>query len=164
MNPTLRNSSPTSSGDPKVIHHSRPSLVWYAGLVSAFWALLLVDLVFRLSRYRRVCSLLVATSPRPDPDKVDIPRARAYGRLVNKAARLLPWVTCLRRSLVVWWMLRWERIPSTLEIGVQTANSTTSHSWVAHHGEVINDAPDIAQHYPLIFSDVLDPEKVVSRS
>lgn len=136
----------------------RPSLLWRLGLAAAFLGLLIVEGMLRLFSYRRVCALLLMTSPHPDPTRADRARALAYGRLVNKAGERLPHITCLRRSLLVWWMLRWARLPSALKIGVKTGGETTSHSWVEHDGIVINDAPEIALLYPIVFSDVLSPE------
>lgn len=114
----------------------------------------------RRCSYRTVCALLLLTSPSPDPAHTDHERARAYGRLVNQAGARLTKITCLRRSLLVWWMLRWARLPSTLKIGVKTSGGLTSHSWVEHDGIIINDAPEIALLYPISFSDALNPEQV----
>ncbi|PJF27237.1 MAG: hypothetical protein CUN53_04820 [Phototrophicales bacterium] len=147
--------SPSQTAQPP-----RPSLLWRLGLAAAFLGLLIVEWLLRLFSYRRVCALLVMTSPRPDASRADRARALAYGRLINKAGKRLPNITCLRRSLLVWWMLRWARLPSVLKIAVKHSGGTTSHSWVEHDGIVINDAPDIALLYPIVFSDVLNPEEL----
>ena len=146
--------------------NSRPrvSLKWRLALVAVFFLLIAVDLGLRLMSYKRLCRWMIAFSPKPDPESVNMERARAYGRLVNKSARALPWVTCLRRSLATWWLMRWANLPSDVRIGVKLkAGDNTSHSWVEHHGEVINDAPNIADLYSINFSDVLDPERVIQQ-
>jgi hypothetical protein len=132
---------------------------WRLGLVVASLLLVAVDLALRLTSYRRLCRLLLLTSPTPDPARVNAAGALAYGRLVNKAA--LPWTTCLRRSLLTWWLMRWGGLPSRVCIGVKLDGGNTSHSWVEHHGQVINDAPEIGELYPIQFSDTLDPSQFV---
>lgn len=149
MQPNLLTSS-TKTPPPRV------SWRWRFGLVIAFLLLVAVDLALRLFSYRRLCRVLLATSPAPNPARVDLEAALAYGRLVNKAAPR--WITCLRRSLVTWWLMRWGGLSSQVCIGVKLDGGNTSHSWVEHHGQVINDAPEIGQLYPIQFSDTLDPD------
>jgi hypothetical protein len=135
---------------------------WRIGLVIGFFAILIVDFGLRLFTYRQLCRFLLVVSPQPNPLYADIKRASDFGRLVNQAGIWLPWATCLRRSLATWWLMRWSGIPSEIRIGVKLMpGDNSSHSWVEHHGEVINDAPNIADFYPVNFSDLLEPEKVV---
>jgi hypothetical protein len=140
----------------------RVSWRWRFGLIFAGLLLLTVDLGLRMFSYRRLCRLLVMTSPNPESARIDLNGALAYGRLVNKAA--LPWTTCLRRSLVTWWLMRWGGLPSQVCIGVKLDGGNSSHSWVEHHGHVINDAPEIGQLYPIQFSDTLDPTQFAQSS
>jgi hypothetical protein len=141
------------------------SIQWRFGLIAAFFLLFVIDASLRLISYKRLCRWLIALSPHPDPARYDLERAYAYGRLVNQAASVIPWITCLRRSLATWWLMRWAHLPSDVCIGVKLVqDDNTSHSWVEHHGEVINDASNIAIFYPINFSDVLDPERIIQPS
>lgn len=135
---------------------------WRIGLAIGFFAILAIDIGLRLITYRQLCKYLLILSPQPDLLRVDIKRAYDFGRLINQAGIGLPWATCLRRSLATWWLMRWSGIPSEIRIGVKLIpGDNSSHSWVEHHGEVINDAANIADFYPVNFSDLLEPEKVV---
>ncbi|NDJ59494.1 MAG: lasso peptide biosynthesis B2 protein, partial [Chloroflexi bacterium] len=135
---------------------------WIIGLIGAWVLLRLVDVGLRVSGYRAVCRVLLATSPQPDDQRRDDDRARAYGRLVNRAGRSFSRSICLRRSLVTWWLLRWNRLPAVIHIAVRPNDSLVSHSWVEHHGVVVNDVPHVAQIYPLSFTDMVDPARVVT--
>lgn len=69
---------------------------------------------------------------------------------VDMAMRNFPFYqpTCLSRSLVLWHMLRRQGTPAELHIGVRKADGDfVAHAWVEHAGQVINDAPDIAERF-----------------
>jgi hypothetical protein len=119
-----------------------------------------VDLGLRRTSYRQVSLWLVRLSPLPQPTKADPRHARAIAYLVGKAAAH-PRVaaSCLRRSLVLWWLLRWWRLPSEIRFGVSLREG---HAWVEHHGEVINDAPDVALRFPITYGESLAPENVAT--
>ncbi len=56
--------------------------------------------------------------------------------------------TCLRKSLLVWWLLREEGIQSQVCFGVRLlGHSLEAHAWVEYHGTVLNDAQDIRVQY-----------------
>lgn len=117
-----------------------------------------VDAGLRWASYKRVHHWLARLSPNPSMSVINIEQAASSGRFVNRvAARRYVQATCLRRSLVLWWLLRWRGIPS----GVQIAfGQQGGHAWVEHDGVVINDAPDVVTRYSLRFGDELVPEKV----
>ena len=71
------------------------------------------------------------------------------GELVNTAAwRGLYDATCLRRSLVLWWLLRRRGIDSALRIGVRMEDGEfMSHAWVEWQDTVLNDTPDVGQRF-----------------
>lgn len=116
----------------------------------------LVDVGLTVFGYRRICRYLLFLSPQPNPSAIQFSVALSTARLVNQvAAQSLDAGVCLRRSLLLWWLLRWRRIPTDLRIGV---NLTGGHAWVEHHGKVINDVPDVAAQYSIIYSDRLTPE------
>jgi hypothetical protein len=136
-------------------------LRWRVGLFVAGGLLMLIDLGLRLIGYRRLCRLLLASSPTPVSSRLAPAEAQAFGRLVNNAALMLPSITCLRRSLATWWLMRWGGLPAQVCIGVRLGDNLASHSWVEHHGQVINDRPEISKLYPVQFSDELDPSQVI---
>jgi hypothetical protein len=117
-----------------------------------------VDIGLNRTTYRQVTWLLLRLSPQPDSNRQDFPHAFATGRLVNLVATN-PKInaTCLRRTLIAWWILRWRGIPSDVRIGI---NMTSGHAWLEHHGSVINDAPDVVVKYPITYADELTPERV----
>lgn len=147
------------------------SLQWRIGLAVAYGLLVLVHWGLRHSSYRRMCRLLLSMSPTPNPSRRDVGRARALGRLVNQAALRYPAATCIRRSLVTWWLMRWSGLPSDLCTGVRfeqmpddepVSRHILGHMWLEHHGAVINDRLDIRSLHALDFSDDLDPLKLLT--
>jgi hypothetical protein len=63
--------------------------------------------------------------------------------LVDGCARVLGLKpTCLRRSLAVQRILRWQGIPTQLQIGVLKHGDTlTAHAWLELDGRILNDHP-----------------------
>ncbi|WP_019499452.1 lasso peptide biosynthesis B2 protein [Pseudanabaena sp. PCC 6802] len=58
------------------------------------------------------------------------------------------WANCLKRSLVLWYLLRRQGIVSDLRIGVQQiAGEVQAHAWVEYQNKVLNDRPNIRQHF-----------------
>lgn len=129
-------------------------------LVRVGIAVLLLLLHAGLTRtsYRRMSKLLIVLSPQPDSTRQDLNRAARLALLVNGVARHPDiQASCLRRTLLAWWLLRWLRLPSDVRIGI---NSSAGHAWLEHHGTIINDRSDVALHYPIIYTEELTPEKM----
>lgn len=122
-----------------------------AALAIASLLLLLVDKSLQYKGYRWTSRWLLYTSPTPNPSTNRLSVARQTARLIDRAAARSE-ASCLRRSLVLWWWLRWKRIPSDILIGV---NPTDGHAWVEHHHTVINDNLDVAERFM-----VLDPSRM----
>ncbi len=55
---------------------------------------------------------------------------------------------CLKRSMVLWWMLRRDGIGGELHIGARKNGlHFEAHAWVELDGKVLNDSPDVHTHY-----------------
>ena len=55
---------------------------------------------------------------------------------------------CLERSLTLWWLLRRDGIDGELHIGARKEDGQLkAHAWVELRGEVLNDSPEIHNHY-----------------
>ena len=123
--------------------------------LQALLLLPLAGLVLRFSRYQSVLSTLQRATPLKDRRSgVDpLPEALRTAKLVNAAAwRGLYDATCLRRSLVLWWLLRRRGIDSNVRIGARKeAGEFYSHAWVEYEDTVLNDAPDVRSRYVVIF-------------
>lgn len=75
--------------------------------------------------------------------------SRQLAWLVSAAARhgFYP-VTCLRQSLLTWWLLRLRGIHSDLRIGVQELDGKLrAHAWIKVHTEIISDGMDIETRF-----------------
>lgn len=76
-------------------------------------------------------------------------RARELARLVSIAARRGPIAaTCLRRALLLHWLLRREGIDAVVRIGVRRGEAgLEAHAWVEHRGRPIDDDASVAERY-----------------
>lgn len=62
--------------------------------------------------------------------------------------------TCLRRSLLLWWLLKREGIVTVLRVGVsREGGALHAHAWVEYLGRPLNDADDIALRFPAFDQD-----------
>ena len=120
--------------------------------VAGAWALLLaVDLGLRALSFRRVLQLLdtcpkhAGTERKGDP----LPLIRRYRRAVEIAARnhLYP-MLCLRRSLVLRWLLARQGVPTRLRLGVRRdEGKVAAHAWLEYEGRPVTDPPDVAERF-----------------
>lgn len=129
------------------------SLLWRSA-----WMLLQVDVQLRIQgwsqtrdRWLRWADLNRsangAAETRADP--------RQIAWLVERAARTIPWpATCLRRSLVLWALLRREGVDSELRMGARKDSGMfQAHAWIEWNGRVLNDRKDVAKLYPATFDE-----------
>jgi hypothetical protein len=119
-------------------------------LVYARWRLRFVD--FRVDRDAAERAR-AATSP-----DGGLARAQAIARLVGIAAAHVPVrVTCLHRSLVLWELLRRERIACELRLGARAGSAPfDAHAWVQCAGLALEEAPaHLARFAP--FGDPVTP-------
>ena len=114
-------------------------------------ALMLVQMKARLASTR--------FRPDPDPDvrnlgaaerESRLARAQNVARLVNMAAAASPAsYTCLHRSLVTWYLLRWKGIPCRLRLGAADGGSEPfeAHAWVECDGIALSDRTEDLMRY-----------------
>ena len=122
-------------------------------LLLTLWPLIVfVAALLRLLDYPRTVRLLSRWSPtvrvQDDISEDAMSYALRLGRLARIAGRYVPTNgSCLRQSLVVWWLLRRKGMPAELRIGVQTGGGFAAHAWVEVDGHPVNDAPDVAERF-----------------
>jgi hypothetical protein len=123
-------------------------------LAHALLLLPLADVVLRIFGYKRLVRLIesrvpltFSTAP-PSPGEALL-RARTSARMVSIAASRGPFrATCLRRSLALIILLRRQGIDGELCFGTRFKDRLLeAHAWVEVQGMVVNDRPDIRQHY-----------------
>ena len=85
-----------------------------------------------------------------------IEKAFQISRIVSIAARYgFFQATCLRRSLLIWCLLRREGIRSTIEFGIKKTNADLqAHAWVQIDGVVISERDGTYQQYQPIGSTI----------
>ena len=83
------------------------------------------------------------------PTTEQLNNALAAARMVSIASSHgLYHATCLRRSLVLMVLLRWQGIESELHFGARLQDQgLEAHAWVEMGGAVINDRPDIRKEF-----------------
>ena len=118
-------------------------------LIQAVLLLPLVAVLLRTIGLARCWALLRPHLLTPSPQRGEGERHATTVRMVDVAARHLPWQpTCLPRSLVLLFLLRRQGVPAELRIGVQKRQQQLeAHAWVEVDRRVVNDAPDIAAEY-----------------
>jgi hypothetical protein len=123
-------------------------------LVAAAAVLLpLTDLALRTFGYQKTQDFLAANTadrkvlPFSPADRMTRSQRVAY--CVRVAARRGPYrATCLRESLVTWWLLRRRGIPATLRIGVgKEAADLKAHAWVEVDGQSIIDGEEALRDF-----------------
>ncbi len=116
-------------------------------LVRVVLMLPLIELSLRLRGLRWTQQQLRRLMPRRPiddrltPDDINrIVRLGAGGGLYR--------ATCLRRSLVLWWLLSRRGVQSEIKIGAHTLpQQFKAHAWVEWEGNGRSDAPATLRHY-----------------
>ena len=82
-------------------------------------------------------------------------KAGSVARAVSIAAGRGPVrATCLRRSLLIWWLLRCCGIATVVRVGVNRDDGNfRAHAWVELLGRPLGDAEDIAVRFPTFDRD-----------
>lgn len=76
-------------------------------------------------------------------------RVQETAAMVKIAAHYYRFFTnCLKKSLVLWQLLRWQGIESELRIGVRRDRGHfEAHAWVEYHGIALNEVRDVRQDF-----------------
>jgi len=88
----------------------------------------------------------------PSPSTADESTTQTVAWAIRAAGQFLPFATCLPRALAAHLLLRRNRCPSDLKIGVTRApdDQFLAHAWVESTGRVvIGTLPDLARYIPL---------------
>jgi hypothetical protein len=119
-------------------------------LVAALWLLPLAGLSLRLAGLRRTCAWLHGLD-RGGLCRVDggQERVRSVARMVDIAARQLPYrPACLQCALVLWALLVRQGLDARLIIGVaKPGGAFAAHAWVELDHAVLNDDAQVRRHY-----------------
>jgi hypothetical protein len=88
------------------------------------------------------------------PLEAQAPVVAKTTRMVNIATHYSPlWTNCLKKSLVLWYLLQRQGITSELRIGVRHDDGEfTAHAWVEYQGVVLSDRQNVGQHYTVFNS------------
>ena len=123
------------------------------------------SLGLRALGYKNLTAILLGLSPNPhnrlQERGASLHRSSQVGKIVNRASAF-GWfkASCLERSLLLWWILRWFRIPTSVRVGIQRGDTQfIGHAWVEYDGIVVNDRRDVSQRY-VVFPDKLSPDKI----
>ncbi len=94
------------------------------------------------------CWLDWLTARCPIRPPTELSQLQHIAQIVNLAARSSIWGNCLKRSLVLWFLLRCQGVKTTVRIGVQREHGTfCAHAWIEYEELVLNDRPDVHQQF-----------------
>jgi hypothetical protein len=117
--------------------------------------------IFGLKRTRSAMSHLSNRSREglPEADQMNV--AKQVARMVSIAANHGPYhANCLKRSVLIWWLLEQKGIHTEIRIGAQKDPSgLQAHAWVEFKGDVLNDYQDIASQFAP-FESLLFPDNL----
>lgn len=125
-------------------------------LLQALVLLPLVSLSLQLWGLQRTKTAL-ALLPTQDislPSAAEAPLVAKTARMVDNATRYsVLWTNCLKKSLVLWFLLRRQGITSELRLGVRwDEGEFTGHAWVEYQEMVLSDRQDVRQQYTMFDS------------
>jgi hypothetical protein len=121
-------------------------------LIQAVFLLPIVHVCRRMG-FQRVQRFLSVSPPAPGlivrGNAMKLETARRVARVISiAAARSVCRISCLDRSVLLWFMLRRRGIDSDLQLGVRTDQGYfEAHAWVEVNGEVVNDSKDVRQRF-----------------
>jgi hypothetical protein len=109
----------------------------------------LVDISLRFKGLRVTATALAKSCPQPEPNKtVELSEIRRIVQMVKLAAKYSLGASCLRKSLVLWYLLRRKGIETELRIGSRrNEEKFEGHAWIEYQGMVLNDTPDVRERF-----------------
>ena len=122
-------------------------------LVQAWALLLLMEPALRVLPFQQLRALCNhAGRKRPGTSSEPVPSVSRLAWLVEVAGRLIPGTaTCLKKALVLSWLLGRHGIASTLQIGVaRHGDALAAHAWIEQQGQVIFGLPECEGYRPLV--------------
>ena len=122
-------------------------------LVQAWTLLLLMEPALRVLPFQQLRALCNhAGRKRPGTSSASVPSASRLAWLVEVAGRFTPvTATCLKKALVLSWLLGRQGIASTLQIGVaRHGDALTAHAWLEQQGQVLFGLPECEGYRPLV--------------
>lgn len=132
-------------------------LSWYDRklLLQSFLLLPLIHCGLEVFGYYRLRSAMEKIAPLEKAESLydhgddQLRRAKAIVRIVLIASNYgLYRASCLRSSMLVWWLTRKEGIQSRICFGIRMIDrQLEAHAWVECDGWVINDLANIRDHY-----------------
>lgn len=95
----------------------------------------------------------------------ELTRVRTIAHLVGIASNHCPQpVTCLPRSLALWWLLRWHGIPCELRLGATHRDGQLdAHAWVQCAGAPLGEEPAHLSRYVAFEQAVIPRSRWVMR-
>ena len=117
--------------------------------------------IFGLKRTRSVMSQLSSKSRKNLPEAGQMNVAKQVARMVSIAANHGPYhANCLKRSVLIWWLLERKGIHTEIRVGAQMDPfGLQAHAWVEYQGDVLNDRQDIAEQFAP-FESLLLPDNI----
>lgn len=94
-----------------------------------------------------------AESSRGSLDEVKIEKANVISRMLSIAARYGPYrANCLKQSLVLWWLLARQDIPSEIRFGVHKTPGEPfgAHAWVECDGKSLSNFQEYNQQFSVL--------------
>lgn len=115
--------------------------------VTAWFALLRVDIACRRRGFDGVCRLL----KKMPPEGAHNPHIVRVLTDATALAACFYWkpVLCLQRSAALVYLLRRQQLPARLVIGYRPS-PFSAHAWVELAGRVINDSPEYAKRMTVL--------------
>ena len=125
--------------------------------LAVFLAFPLVELGLRLLGTRRLLGLLERLLPRPvqslPGSGSELAEAVAASRLIDAVARghLVPF-TCLRRAVLLWWVLRRRGIQCAIRFGVRRRDGSEvhAHAWIESGEVVLEHSEDVESEFVVL--------------
>lgn len=115
-------------------------------LLQALTLLPLVALCLKLSGLQRTYTFLSCLIPQPTCSSSF--QLQTTANAVQIAAKYYTWATCLRKSLVLWFLLRRQGIAAELQIGTRFEQGEfQAHAWVEYQGDVVGDRRSIREYF-----------------